>query len=136
MVNRFYSNMHKVVQKHCKYGGTDVVWRHVTTVYDPETSGNIDTYTDYYLRALVFDYERYNSGDVPQKNNLVAKSDKMFLIDPLTVKDSDGNVVYPSVLPEIGDKFLVGSEVSTVYQLKELSPDASTPVMLEVQTRF
>ena len=136
MVNHFYSNMHKVVQKHCKYGGTDVVWRHVTAVYDHETSGNIDTYTDYYLRALVFDYERYNSGDVPQKNNLVAKSDKMFLIDPLTVKDSDGNVVYPSVLPEIGDKFLVGSEVSTVYQLKELSPDASTPVMLEVQTRF
>lgn len=136
MVNRFYSSMHKVVQKHCKYGGTDVIWRHVTTVYDHETSGNIDTYTDYYLRALVFDYERYNSGDVPQKNNLVAKSDKMFLIDPLTVKDSDGNVVYPSVLPEVGDKFLVGSEVSTVYQLKELSPDASTPVMLEVQTRF
>ena len=136
MVNHFYSNMHKVVQKHCKYGGTDVVWRHVTAVYDHETSGNIDTYTDYYLRALVFDYERYNSGDIPQKNNLVAKSDKMFLIDPLTVKDSDGNVVYPSVLPEIGDKFLVGSEVSTVYQLKELSPDALTPVMLEVQTRF
>ena len=66
----------------------------------------------------------------------MAKSDKMFLIDPLTVKDSDGNVVYPLVLPEVGDKFLVGSEVSTVYQLKELSSDALTPVMLEVQTRF
>ena len=128
-MNRFYSNIHRVVARHCAKGGVDGVFRKTVNNYNPDTGEQSEDVSEYTFRALEFDYERYNSGTV------IERADKQYLIDPMTLKDKDGIAVWPSILPEKGDVFDVQGTTSTVVLIKEISPDHTTPVMLEVQTK-
>lgn len=135
MVNRFYSNIHRVVARHCGKGGVDGKLRKVVGGYNPDTGEQSESFIEYSFRALEFDYERYNSGEASVPGTITERADKQYLIDPVTVKDVDGNVVWPDILPEKGDTFDVNGTTSTVVLIKQLSPDRATPVMLEVQTK-
>ena len=134
-MNRFYSNIHRVVARHCAKGGVDGVFRKTVNNYNPDTGEQSEDVSEYTFRALEFDYERYNSGESSVPGTVVERADKQYLIDPLTLKDKDGNVVWPSILPEKGDVFDVQGTTSTVVLIKAISPDHVTPVMLEVQTK-
>lgn len=134
-MNRFYSNIHRVVARHCAKGGVDGVFKKTVNSYNPDTGEQSEDSTVYTFRALEFDYERYNSGEASVPGTIVERADKQYLIDPLTMKDKDGNTVWPSVLPEKGDLFDVQGVTSTVVLIKKISPDRNTPVMLEVQTK-
>lgn len=134
-MNRFYSNIHRVVARHCAKGGVDGVFKKTVNSYNPDTGEQSEDSTVYTFRALEFDYERYNSGEASVPGTIVERADKQYLIDPLTMKDKDGNTVWPSILPEKGDLFDVQGVTSTVVLIKKISPDRNTPVMLEVQTK-
>ena len=134
-MNRFYSNIHRVVARHCAKGGVDGVFKKTVNSYNPDTGEQSEDSTVYTFRALEFDYERYNSGEASVPGTIVERADKQYLIDPLTMKDKDGNTVWPSISPEKGDLFDVQGVTSAVVLIKKISPDRNTPVMLEVQTK-
>ena len=134
-MNRFYSNIHRVVARHCAKGGVDGVFKKTVNSYNPDTGEQSEDSTVYTFRSLEFDYERYNSGEASVPGTIVERADKQYLIDPLTMKDKDGNTVWPSISPEKGDLFDVQGVTSTVVLIKKISPDRNTPVMLEVQTK-
>jgi hypothetical protein len=135
MLNRFYSNMHRVVAKHCQHGGIDGMFRKSEQVYDTSTGNNSELYNDYTFKALEFDYQRYNSGETTIQGTLVERADKQYLVDPLSILDSTGKQVWPAILPEKGDIVIVEGLVSSVVLIKEISPNRENPVMIEIQTK-
>ena len=135
MLNRFYSNIHRIVARHCQSDNIDGIFRRIEQLYDPATGSNSEAYTDYKFRALEFDYERYNSGETTINGTLVERADKQYLIDPTSITDLSDNQVWPSVLPEKGDIVIVGGLVSSVILIKEISPNKENPVMIEIQTK-
>lgn len=134
-MNRFYSNIHRVVARHCSKGGVDAKFVKIIQNYDTETGENVETMLEYPFRALEFDYERYNSGEGSQSGTITEKADKQYLVDPLTIVDVNGMQVWPHILPSQGDLVICRGVSSTVVLTKEISPDGNTPVMLEIQTK-
>ena len=134
-MNRFYSNIHMVVARHCSRGGVDAKFVKIVQNYNTDTGENVETMLEYRFRALEFDYERYNSGAASQSGTSVEKADKQYLVDPLTIVDTAGNKVWPIILPAQGDIVVCNGVTSTVVLTKEISPDSRTAVMLEIQTK-
>lgn len=99
MVNRFYSNIHRVVARHCSKGGVDGKFRKVVGGYNPDTRNNLNRLLNIHsgLLSLI-------TNGTTQANHLflvpLSRADKQYLIDPVTVKDVNGNVAWPDILPE------------------------------------
>lgn len=103
-----------------KYGGAAILHIVEGSTYDPSTSENIETITDYNVNAMFFDYVRKTEGLGSDGNTLVKSGDKQVYIQPLQKSNPSFN---PIPLPDpTKDKLTIGNVQYKIVTAKQLNP--------------
>ena len=101
------------------YGGSSTLQIHTVGAYDPATSTNTNTVTEYTVRTMLFDYTRPNDGINSQGGTLIQSGDKQLLMMPYN-KTATGNAIL-TIQPN-KDTIKIGTDVWKIVSIKELNP--------------
>ena len=102
------------------------------STYDPATGTNTVTYTETPVQAIQMDLNLRSNGLTVAPNTLIESGDKQLYIRPPNKVDASASalVVNPS-----SDKVKINGVLWRILTFKEISPDASDQVLIELYIR-
>jgi hypothetical protein len=107
-----------------KFGRTASLRKITHGTYDPDTSTSTSTPTDYAGKGALFDFKERQLGTNFANASMIEVGDKRALWMPTTTTGE----------PHPGDRFVNGSDVWTILNLKTLNP-GGTVVLYEFHVR-
>jgi hypothetical protein len=112
--------------------GFQAIYMQATSIYDPATGTNNVSYTEIPVQAIQVDLNLRSNGMSVGNGTLIQDGDKQLYIRP--PNKTDPLALFLTVNPA-ADKVKINDTIWRILTFKEINPDASNQVLIELYIR-